>query len=381
MTATMRRLAVAFLAAATTDGVRGFSPQSLASSALIRHGRDTASIVQRLVLSAASDDGTADSKTVSEIPVSDQVLQSLTSKLNASKRSENEAIADAASAISQTKANPEKDNKAMAFLRSKGRVGGSANKNFVNSVGSDEGTTGRQPPAEREDGAGGGNMKKSKASYRECTVEGVIDDLTEDFPLTSSGTEWRGVSDRVIGGISDGSIRREEDLDGRACNVLSGRVSLRNGGGFIQMVADLPLDPANPSVDASEFDGIEVDVLCKHTPRKFNVHLRTPGTLQQESYRYTHDLEKNEGEPLADEGGVIQGGWSDWRTVRIPWTSFEGYCTDEEEPVCETLNATELKRIGIVAIAENADGKESGGFEAFLAVAGVRFYSVLDLLL
>lgn len=366
----MMRLAVALAAAlAVPGGVSGFAPTRRHSGGAV------------LSTAATTGGGTSD-----EIPISDQVLMSLTTKLRENKGTmENEAVADAASAIPEPPEKPRKDNNAMAFLRSKGRVGGAANKNFVNAVGSDEGSTGRQPPADRDGGAGGAPMKKAASSYKECTASGVVDDFSEDFPLTSSGTEWRGVSDRVIGGISDGSIKREEDLDGRPCNVLSGMVSRRNGGGFIQMVADLPLDPANPSVDASEYDGIEVDVVCRHEPRKFNVHLRTPGTLQQESYRYSHDFDKNEGVPLADEGGAIEGGWSEWRTVRIPWTSFEGYCTDgTDEPICETLDAKELKRIGIVAIAE--DGGEGspeseGGFKAFLAVAGVRFYSALDLLM
>uniref|UniRef100_A0A7S4JAJ1 NADH:ubiquinone oxidoreductase intermediate-associated protein 30 domain-containing protein n=1 Tax=Odontella aurita TaxID=265563 RepID=A0A7S4JAJ1_9STRA len=329
---------------------------------------------QSLALKAAADSSNSD-----EQSISDDVLQSLTAKL---ERTKNEAAADAASAVPAPKPG-KKDNDAMAFLRKVGRVGGAANKNFVNAVGSDEGTTGRQPPVDRESGAAGapGQMRKSKSAYMECTASGTIDDLTEPFPSTSSGTEWRGVSDRVIGGISNGSVRRELDLEGRPCNVLAGRVSVRNGGGFVQMVTDLPLDPAIGSVDASDFDGIELDVICKHEPKKFNVHLRTPGTLRQESYRYTHDLAKNEGEPLADEGGAIQGGWSAWRTVRIPWSSFEGYCTDEEEPVCETMDASAIKRIGIVAMADEEEGKETGGFDAFLAVAGVRFYNALDLLL
>lgn len=399
-------LAVALFALAATGcfspaGVSGFSPFSTCAICRPAAGGSVNVRSAPFVLSASSDGDGADEAAAGtgavsdEVPVSDQVLMSLTTKLTQSKkdagydgrsRSENEEIADAASSLPPPpRKGARKDNKAMAFLRSKGRVGGAANKNFVNAVGSDEGTTGRQPPAERDDGSGGGSrMKKSKAAYRECTASGVVDDLTEDFPLTSSGTEWRGVSDRVIGGISNGSIRRETNLEGRPCNVLSGGVSKRNGGGFIQMVADLPLDPANPSVDASEYDGIELDVICRHDPRKFNVHLRTPGTLSEESYRYTHDFSKDEGEPLADEGGAIQGGWSEWRTVRIPWSSFVGYCTGDEEPVCETLDAKELKRIGIVAIADDDDdeeGESKRGFEAFLAVAGVRFYSALDLLL
>jgi len=266
--------------------------------------------------------------------VSDEVLQSLKAKLDQSK-------SEAAEDLKPV----EKDNKSMAFLRKIGRVGGAANKNFVNVVGSDEGSTGRQPPASRTTASG---PRKAKEAYTECTVLGTIDDMQDPFPLTSSGTEWRGISDRVMGGISQGFIKRETDLEGRSANVLTGHVSLANGGGFVQMVTDLALDPRMNSVDASGFDGIEVDVLCRHEPRKFNVHLRTPGTFQQASYRYTHTLE-SEGK---------------WELVRIPFSSFEGY--GEKDMV--TLDTSTLRRVGIVAIGEEMD--------VFLAVSGVRFYTV-----
>jgi hypothetical protein len=274
-----------------------------------------------------------------------KTLQSLTEKLDKSK-----SVPDR-----------KKENKAMQFLKMKGKVGGAANKNFVNAVGSDEGSTGRQPPEERDDGMGG--AKKGRLAYQECTLSGVIDDISEAFPLTSSGTEWRGISDRVMGGRSDGFIKREVDLEGRPANVLTGHVSLDNNGGFLQMVTDLSLDPATKNaVDASEYDGMELDILyrnsdgdgddttkdSKTTSKTFNVHLRTPGTLQQASYRHTFEVEE---------------GPNKWAKIMIPWTSFQGY------GVAEPLDISALRRIGIVAIGEE--------MEVFLAVGGVRFYAVI----
>lgn len=203
-------------------------------------------------------------------------------------------------------------------------------------------------------------VKKAKAAYQECTTSGTIDDLTEDFPFTSSGREWRGISDRVKGGGSDGQIRRDNDVKGKVANVLMGRVApFDNGEGFIQMVTDLSKDPATlDSVDASDYDGIEIDVLCRNKmdkkedddaeeaaiPQRFNVHLRTPGSLQDCSYRHTFTLEEED----------------EWATVRVPWTSFIG---------CEVpLDVSVLRRLGIVANVEETN--------AFVAVAGVRFYSV-----
>lgn len=147
-----------------------------------------------------------------------------------------------------------KDNQAMAFLRRKGLVGGS--KDFTNAIGIDEGPAGKNGPA-------GKAVRKASHSYKSCVESGVIDDFSEAFPLTSSGTEWSGFSDRVMGGVSVGSLLREA-IDGRQCNVLRGQVSLANNGGFIQMANDLTNDPSKSKlVDASQYDGIELDVLCK----------------------------------------------------------------------------------------------------------------------
>lgn len=288
-----------------------------------------------------------------ESTVADDTLQSLTEKLDKSK--------------SSPKKEKGKDNKSMSFLKKIGRVGGAANKSFVNAIGSDEGSAGRAPPAT---GSIDTSAKKSILAYEECTVSGVVDDLTDAFPLTSSGTEWRGVTDRVMGGRSNGLLKREVDLNGRPANVLVGHISLLNNGGFLQMVTDLALDASQSSVDASDYDGIEFDVLYRpvekdeddnsdavgggeakssYVPGTFNMHVRTPGTFQQASYRHTFCIEASD----------------TWETMRVPFSDFEAY-GGPDMPV--TLNSSELRRIGIVGIGHEMD--------IFLAMGGLRFYSV-----
>lgn len=292
-----------------------------------------------------------------------------------------------------------KDNKSMEFLKRMGRVGGAANKNFVNAVGSDEGSTGRQPPAPVAWAASPGKSR----SFRECTVSGVVDDLSEPFPYTTSGSSWRGVTDRVAvpGGMSNGSLRRERDLNGRAANVLAGRVlaprtphagsaDRSNNGtteGFLQMVTDLPLDPSRDAVDASDYDGIELDVMFRgrsddsgsgsvndsettalpetgddRMENVFHLHVRAPGTLRQASYRHTFALER------ADA----------WETVRVPFSGFRqraAAASDDEDAMSDdvddtrTLDPTAIKRIGVVAMGREKD--------IFLAIGGLRFYSVV----
>jgi hypothetical protein len=75
-----------------------------------------------------------------------------------------------------------------------------------------------------------------------------------------SGNQWSGFTDQVMGGVSIGKLLRGT-IDGRTCNIMKGKVSTFNNGGFIQMATDLSKDPAaSLTVDASDFDGVELDV-------------------------------------------------------------------------------------------------------------------------
>ena len=96
--------------------------------------------------------------------------------------------------------------------------------------------------------------------------------MSESFPKTSSGTEWSGFTDRVMGGLSMATLVRQE-VEGKVSNLMTGTVSLANNGGFIQMATDFSKDPSIATVDASEFDGIEIDVLYKgdEAEESFNV--------------------------------------------------------------------------------------------------------------
>jgi hypothetical protein len=105
-------------------------------------------------------------------------------------------------------------------------------------------------------------LRKSKEAYTSCVVSGIIDNLSELFPATSSGTQWVGVTDTIRGGVSSGSLTREA-FEGRPANVLRATVRQQEDGGFVQMTADLSLDPSvnNGAVDASTFDGLEINLM------------------------------------------------------------------------------------------------------------------------
>lgn len=164
------------------------------------------------------------------------------------------------------------DNKAMQFLKKIGRVGGNQKVDFTNAIGVDEGSS-TKTAGKWGSGSSSRPLKKSKAAYLSCIQSGTIDDMSEEFPATSSGTQWDGVTDRVMGGASSGTISREE-FHGKKCNVLRAHVCLDNNGGFVQMATDLALDPSiRNTVDASSYRGIEMEVLFVGESEKeqFNV--------------------------------------------------------------------------------------------------------------
>lgn len=70
------------------------------------------------------------------------------------------------------------------------------------------------------------------------------------------------MTDKIRGGVSSGSLTREA-FEGRPANVLRATVRQQEEGGFVQMTADLSLDPSvnNGAVDASTFDGLEVNLM------------------------------------------------------------------------------------------------------------------------
>lgn len=246
----------------------------------------------------------------------------------------------------------------MSFLRKVGAVG--KNQDFSTAMGVDEGPVGKNRSAVRK-------LEKTKEAYKWCTETGTIDDMTEPFPLTSSGSEWAGFTDQVMGGISKGICTRET-LYGRTCNLMKGKVSLYNNGGFIQMATALTTNPAvSLTVDASDYDGVELDVLFKgdsgddekegeeEEEETFYVHLRNTACLRQNSSYRGMFLVRN------PKGGIDDN--NNWQTVKIPFTEFVGHGDGSSDTPFE---ASELRRMGIVARGKS--------MEVYLAVSGVRFY-------
>lgn len=166
----------------------------------------------------------------------------------------------------------------------------------------------------------------------------LIDDFSATDLVSSLGTQWRGVSDRVMGGVSQASVSRSS-VDGRPRLHLQGDVRLENNGGFIQ--AALDLSPDGRPLDASDYRGIRLVV--RGNGEKYSLHLRTPDNARPwQSYR-----------------AEFTAG-TDWQSIDLPFDDFAPYRL--ETP----LDTTRLKRLGLVAIGR--------AFSADIMVSSIRFY-------
>ena len=89
------------------------------------------------------------------------------------------------------------------------------------------------------------------------------------FPFNAdSGRYWQYVSDRVMGGVSDGKVILEQD--GEMYYVrLTGNVSTRNNGGFIQLRTGISF--ANSEKDGKNLQGVRLNV--RGNGETYDIHI------------------------------------------------------------------------------------------------------------
>ena len=165
----------------------------------------------------------------------------------------------------------------------------------------------------------------------------VIDDRSSGDLAATSGSEWRLITDGVMGGVSDGRLLVDM-VENQKCLRLRGDVKLDNNGGFVQAALDLPeVAPQN----IRDYTGLMLYVYGNN--EQYNVHLRTQeNSLPWQSYRATFTA------------------IPEWKKFYIPFTDFKPYRTSK------VLNIDRLRRIGIVAI-----GRE---FRSDLCIGKLVFY-------
>jgi hypothetical protein len=151
------------------------------------------------------------------------------------------------------------------------------------------------------------------------------------------GTEWRLITDNVMGGLSEGKLTPYHH-EGSDCLRMQGNVTTENNGGFVQMALALSDDV----FDASAYDGVEIEVFGNE--ELYNIHLRTADLwFPWQSYRSSFTASTH------------------WQTYRVPFAELEKYKTFTR------FDKKQLTRVGLVAIGRD--------FEADLCLASLKFYA------
>ena len=119
-----------------------------------------------------------------------------------------------------------------------------------------------------------------------CLSKEMILDQLKNPNLTTQFQEWNFISDQVMGGVSSGKFEVEE-IESIKCYRLTGIVSTKNNGGFIQIRSKL-----KPEINSNDYKGIYIKVYGNK--KKYSIHLRTGLTLAPwQYYSYTFNSPKN----------------------------------------------------------------------------------------
>ena len=148
----------------------------------------------------------------------------------------------------------------------------------------------------------------------------MILDQLENPKLTNQSQKWNFITDQVMGGVSNGKFTVEK-IDGVKCYRLTGDVSTKNNGGFIQIRTQV-----NPKINTKDFQGVYFKV--HGNQRIYNIHLRTGLTLAPwQYYSYSFLSPKK------------------WIKITAPFAEFKK--SNFYQP--KTILGQNIKSIGLVA--------------------------------
>ena len=166
----------------------------------------------------------------------------------------------------------------------------------------------------------------------------AVEDLS--FPFNAdSGRYWQYVSDRVMGGVSDGKVILEQD--GEMYYVrLTGNVSTRNNGGFIQLRSGISF--ANSEKDGKNLQGVRLNV--RGNGETYDIHIITNDMAYYGDF-YSATFQAD----------------SDWKMIDLPFNSFER----------KRYNTSKLDAKNIRSVAIAAYGRD---FTSDVSVSTIEFY-------
>ena len=167
--------------------------------------------------------------------------------------------------------------------------------------------------------------------------EDMILDQLKNPKLTNQSQKWNFVTDQVMGGVSTGKFIVEE-VDGMKCYRMTGNVSTKNNGGFIQIRTKL-----SPEINSKDFNGVYIKVYGNE--KSYNLHLRTGLTLAPwQYYSYTFTTTKN------------------WIEIRAPLKEFKK--SNFYQP--KSILGQNIKSVGLVAGFDN--------FKSDICLGEIGFY-------
>jgi hypothetical protein len=170
------------------------------------------------------------------------------------------------------------------------------------------------------------------------------------FPIEpNSISDWNYVSDRVMGGVSTGAASLERDGDITFAR-LTGDVSTRNNGGFIQLRSKVSLFDKpkmfqsihNAGKNGESLEGVRLKV--RGNGETYHVMIRTYFNWSPSDY-YFHTF--NTG--------------PDWKIVELPFIDFRRSNLKDT-----ALDINQIRDFGIVAYGRN--------FKSDISISFLEFY-------
>ena len=146
-----------------------------------------------------------------------------------------------------------------------------------------------------------------------------IDHLKNPW-MTTQSQKWRFVTDEVMGGVSTGKVEIN-NVEGQNCYQMSGDVSTKNNGGFIQLRTEII-----PNIKISKYDGVYLKIYGNNA--QYGIHIRTEFTLVPWQYYSNYFNAPNE-----------------WIIIKLPFDKFKK--SNFYQP--KSLRAQKIKSIGLVA--------------------------------
>ena len=161
----------------------------------------------------------------------------------------------------------------------------------------------------------------------------IIDNLT-----TESNQRWVFFTDRVMGGVSSGSLKLVEE-EGDKFYKMTGDVSTKNNGGFIQFRADL----RGLNLNENDYEGLRL--LVRGNGENYNIHIRTAMTFMPWQY-YSVEFKTS----------------PNWNEIIIPFSNFKR--SNFYQP--RGFKSKDIATLGIVAYGRD--------YKADIDLAKIEFY-------